>query len=136
MTVAFGFPSAEHVTIAEGVPFSSTGRISDGSRISGISSLHRRDQTRTCPRSWRLQEYLEDLDVNGQRWSRHKSLQHGFRCVRVEHPEALHKTTPDAIRSFNIAVIDVAMAQVMAFELIRLVRRERLDGDGQLPVLL
>jgi len=37
MTVVFGFPSAEHVTITLGVPFSSTGRISDGSRVNGIS---------------------------------------------------------------------------------------------------
>ena len=33
MTVTFGIPSAEHVTITAGTPLSSTGRISAGSLV-------------------------------------------------------------------------------------------------------
>src|SRR6476659_10185579 len=106
MTVVFGFPSAEHVTITAGVPFSSTGRISGGRRVIGISSLHRWDEA--GPRTWtrRLQIYLEHLEIDSQRWPRHECLQHVFRCIRVYGPEALDPAPAKAIRDVEITVLN------------------------------
>src|SRR6185436_6576410 len=121
MTVVFGFPSAEHVTITAGVPFSSTGRNSDGRRVIGISWLHRWDEAR--PRTWarRLQINLEDLEIDGQGRRRHKCLQQVFRRLREHGLHALCPTTAEAIRDVEVAALCPTMAQVVALELVGLV---------------
>src|SRR5215510_9313850 len=121
MTVVFGVPSAEHVTITAGVPLSRTGRISGGSRVIGFSSIHRWDQAGSGTWSRRLQKYLEHLEVDSQRWRRHKSLQDIFGSVRVHRPEALDETLAGALGILEIGILYFTVAYVAAFELIRLV---------------
>src|SRR4030095_3384718 len=121
MTVVFGFPSAEHVTITPGVPFSSTGRISGGRRVIGFSSVHRWEEARSGAWSRRLQVDFEHLEVDRQRGRRDERVQHGFRGVGIHRPEALHKSPADAIRDLDVTVLDSAMVEVAALELIRLV---------------
>src|SRR5262245_39641314 len=121
MTVVFGFPSAEQVTITAGVPFSRTGRISDGRRVIGISSLDRWDEAR--PRTWsgRLQINLDHLEVDGHRCRRHIGVQHVFRCVGIQLPKAPRETPSDALHGLMVVVLNSTVAEVASFELICLV---------------
>src|SRR5688572_14548984 len=135
MTVVFGFPSAEHVTITAGVPFSSTGRISGGRRVMPISALDGRDEAGSRAGSGRLQVDLEHLELDGQRRVRDKCAQNAFGDLGVHRPKAPHKTPTNAIHDLHIVVPHWTVAEVAALELIGLVRRELLDGDGQFPVL-
>jgi hypothetical protein len=125
----FGFPSAEHVTIAAGVPFSSTGRISGGRRVIGISPLHRWDEA--SPRTWSgsLQVDFEDLELDGQRRRRHKRVKSVFGLVR-HRPDGLYKAPANAVCDFDVSVLYSTMMPITALELVRLVRRERLDCDS------
>ena len=66
MTVVFGTPSAEHVTMTAGTPLSKTGRISAGSRAVPISGLRRRYQPGARARTGRLQIDLEHLELDGR----------------------------------------------------------------------
>src|SRR4029453_14541755 len=104
-------------------PLSSTGRISDGRRLIGISALHRGNKTRSRTWSRRLQIYFEHLELDGDRWRRHKRPQSVFRLVG-HRPEALYKTPANAIGDLGIAIFYSTVMQVTALELVRLVRRE------------
>src|SRR5678815_2302869 len=121
MTVVFGFPSAEHVTITLGVPFSSTGRISDGSRVNGISGLDRWHKARSRTGAGRLQKDLEDLEFDDDCWRRYKRVQHVNRSLRVQGPEALDETTSDALDDLAVLALRDAVVQILTFELIGLV---------------
>src|SRR5262245_9386014 len=105
MTVVLGLPSAEHVTITPGVPLSSTGRISDGRRVIGISSFHRRNETRPRTGARRLQIDLDDLELDRQRWRRDKRLQEMFGRIGVHRPETFHEAPADAVHDLGVAVL-------------------------------
>ena len=104
MTVVFGFPSAEHVTITAGVPLSSTGRISGGRRVMRISALHRRNEASPRAGSGRLQIDFEHLELDGQRRLRDKCVQDIFGRVREDRPEAPHKAPANAIDDLHVVV--------------------------------
>src|SRR5688500_14606653 len=135
MTVVFGVPSAEHVTITAGVPLSSTDRISGGRRVMRISALHGRDEAGSRAGSRRLQVDLEHLELDGQRWVRDECAQNVFGDFGVDRPKTPHKTLANAIDDLHIVVPHWTVAEVAALELIGLVRWELLDRDGQFPVL-
>src|SRR5215510_354463 len=130
MTVVFGVPSAEQVTITPGVPLSSTGRISDGRRVITISFLHRWNEAGPCPWSWRLQIYLAHLEFDSQRRGRHKRAENVFGGVGQQRPHAPHETSTDAFHTFGVIVLDCTMVQVVTFELIRLMRGKLFYSDG------
>ena len=98
--------------------------------------LHRRDEARSRAGSGRLQVDLEHLELDGQRWLRDECAQHVFGHVGDERPEALHETPANAIDDLDVVVLHWPVAQIAALELIGFVRRELLDRDSQLAVLL
>src|SRR5688500_2520198 len=138
MTVTFGTPSAEQVTITAGIPLSSTGRISAGSRVSciGLRILDGRHQPRSSARSRRLQVYLEPLECDGQARLVDVRLEHPFRRFGEDGTNGFYETLPNAADVLDILGLQWPVAQIAAFELIGFVRGELLDGESELTVVL
>src|SRR6185503_11632678 len=78
MTVTFGIPSEEHVTITAGIPLSSTGRISSGRRVIGASCLRRRQDARTGAGARCLHIDLRNLELDGECWLRDECSDDAF----------------------------------------------------------
>src|SRR5262245_46136298 len=106
MTVVFGFPSAEHVTITAGVPLSSTGRISGGRRVilMAVSSLGGGREAAPRPWSGCLQIHLEDLELDGQRRWRHKRVQDVVRCAGIHRFECFDEAPSSTLGDLGVVV--------------------------------
>ena len=54
----------------------------------------------------------------------------------IERPEALHETLANAVDDLDVLALERPVAEVAALELIGLVRRELLDRERELAVVL
>src|SRR5687768_14999900 len=121
MTVAFGTPAAEHVTITAGVPLSMTGLMSSGNRVTCTSGLHLRNQPRARPGTWCLHVNLLHLEFNGNRRRENERLQHADRRLGPQGMEALHEAFPDSRDGREIVGLYCTMTQIASFQLVGLV---------------
>ena len=136
MTVTFGTPSAEHVTMTAGMPFSSTGRISAGRRRHRQVSAPPAEPAARRHRTGRLQKDLAHLELHGHGRRLDGGLQQIFRRIGEDVTEAFQEPVPNAVGDLDVLALHGPVTQVLSLELIGLVRRELLDGQRELAVVL
>src|SRR6186713_1358714 len=136
MTVTFGIPSEEHVTMTAGIPLSSTGRISSGRRVIRPSRLRRRHDARTGARARCLHIDLEHLELDGEYWLRDECSRDAFGQRGEYRPHTFHETLTNAVDDGAVFALRRPVAHIPAFELIGFVGWEVLDRQSQLTVFL
>src|SRR5262245_39399685 len=119
-----------------GIPFSSTGRISSGSRVIGASRPRRRHEPRTGARAGCLQIDLEHLELDRKSRQRDECPRHACGQGWVHRSYALDETITNAVHDVEVFALNRPVAHVSALELIGFVRREVLDRQSKLAVVL
>src|SRR5262245_43948270 len=139
MTVTFGTPSAEQVTMIAGTPLSNTGRISSGSRVVviviAISRFWRRNSGARA-RSGRLEKHFLDLDLDGNAGARDGCTEQ-IRdvTVRVQRLKTLHESLACALGEVVIGWLDRVVAEVASLELVRLEGADLFERERHLAVV-
>src|SRR6185295_10718114 len=136
MTVTFGIPSEEHVTMTAGIPLSSTGRISLGRRVIGASRFRRRHDARTGAGAGCLHINRGHLELDGECRLRDEGSYDAFGHHGEHRSHALHEALTNAIDDVDVVALHWPVAHIPALELIGLMGWEVLHRESQLAVFL
>src|SRR5215203_1695579 len=136
MTVTFGIPSEEHVTITAGIPLSSTGRISSGRCVIRASRLRRRHDARTGAWARCLHIDLANLELDGECWLRDECSRDALGQHGEYRPHTLHEALTNAVDDGEVFAARRPVAHIPPLELIGFVGREVPERESKLTVFL
>src|SRR4026207_1845389 len=132
MTVTFGIPSEEHVTMTAGIPRASTGRISSGRRVIDASRLRRRHDASTGAGTRCLHIDLRNLELDGKCWLRGECSRDAFGQHGEYRSHVFYEALTNAVDDGEVFVVRRPVAHIPALELIGFVGWEGLDRESQL----